>query len=449
MTTHVDQATIDKIAKEIAGFGADTKALSENTNRSLGEMRAIIDTLKGSVENADAVSKERIDRFATEIETKQAKLEGSLETLQAALDRPGAGWTGDAAAKEAEDAFNFHKVRLAKQGKLSVGTTIDVSEVDAKAIDNWNKHYSIYLRRDNNASHAAEFQAAMQTGVDPDGGYLVPTINSGRIISRIFETSPIRQFAEVMPIAGKEMTFERNDEEAAAGWVGETEPRTETTTPKLGVGKIAVHEMYAQPKVTQVLLEDAGVDVEAWLDGKVGDKFGRLEATAFINGDGNNKPRGFLTYPHGTSGATIEQVNSGSGTAITSDAIWNLVFALKDGYSANARHFMRRTTVRDVVKMKDGQGNYLWSKGDIVAGQPATLADYPVVRCEDMPSVAAGALAIAFGNMRAAYTILDRLGISVLRDALTAKPHILFYSRRRVGGDVVDFDALKFMTIAS
>jgi HK97 family phage major capsid protein len=448
MSTNVSQKTIDDIASDISKFGGNIQGLTDSTNRSLAEMRGLIDAHGTKASNEDAVLKERIDKFAAEIETKQGTLEGAVDALKAVMDRPTGAWKGEDGASEAAQAFAFHRTMLAKSGSLKVLNGAKPADVDHEAIRNWNAHYDLYLRRDTSASRTAEFVGALSTGSDPDGGYLVPEQNSARIITKIFETSPIRQYATVETIAGKDITFARDEDEAAFGWVGETDNRPETNTPRLGESKITAHEMYAKPKATQTLLEDAGIDAEAWLNRKVAERFGRAEAGAFVNGDGLNKPRGYMTYPNGTTGAAIEQIVSGNATQITGDSIWDLVFSVKDGFTANARHFMRRTTVRDVMKLKDGQGNYLWSQGDIVGGQPATLAGYAIVRAEDMPLNGAGALAIAFGDMAQAYTIIDRLGINVLRDPYSEKPFVQFYTRRRVGGDVLNFEALKLLRVS-
>jgi HK97 family phage major capsid protein len=207
--------------------------------------------------------------------------------------------------------------------------------------------------------------------------------------------------------------------------------------------------MFAEPRATQSMLEDAGLDIEAWIANKVGEKMGRIEATAFFTGTGVNQPRGLLTYASGTTNGTIEQIASGNATNVTADGLYNLVFSLKDYYTPNSRFLMKRLTVRNFLKLKDGNGQYIWQMGDIKTGQPSTLLGYPVERAEDMPTLEAGSLSVAFGDFRAAYTIVDRLGITLLRDNLTAKPYVKFYNRRRVGGDVVNFEAVKLLVTAA
>lgn len=457
MPTNITANTAEDIAKEIAKFGADAagaKALAESANRDLAAMRSEIDALRNK---SDPVALSKIDALATAVETKQATLEGNLkaandniEALKAHGRRPGvtdAGWSDSEAGKQAKAAFDFAKAKLANAGKLGVNTKI---EADVESYAAYESAFAPYMRARSENALPANFQAAMQTGSDPDGGYLVPSTMSSRMIKKIYETSNMRALATVETIGGKELEIPRDEGEFGyGGWVGETTAPTETTTSQLGVSKIFAHEMFAEPRVTQNMLEDAGLDIEAWVANKVGEKLGRIEATAFFTGTGVNQPRGLLTYANGTTNGTIEQVVSGGATTVTADAFFNLVFQLKDYYTQNARFLMKRTTVRDVMKLKDGQNNYLWQMGDVRGGVPSTLLGFAVERAEDMPTLAASSLSVAFGDFAAAYTIVDRLGITLLRDNLTAKPYVKFYNRRRVGGDVVNFEAVKLMVTSS
>jgi len=208
--------------------------------------------------------------------------------------------------------------------------------------------------------------------------------------------------------------------------------------------------LYAFPKATQKILDDAAINLEAWLSGKVSEKFARDEAAAFVNGDGVSKPRGFLTYLTGTTlPGTIEQVATGVSGAFAAapsggDVLIDALYGLKAQYRANATWFMNRATTKLARKLKDSDGSYIWSPG-IAAGQPASILGYPTASFEDMPDPAANSLSIAVGDMRAAYQIVDRVGIRVLRDPYTAKPYVGFYTTKRVGGDVVNFEALKIV----
>lgn len=271
------------------------------------------------------------------------------------------------------------------------------------------------------------------------------------MVQKVFETSPMRQYAAAQTIGTDALEGLYDLDEASAGWVGETESRPETDTPQLQRWRIPVHEQYAKPHATQKLLDDATIDMEAWLENKVRDKFARVENAAFVNGDGVNKPRGFLTYGAGTTlPGTIEQIATGVNGGFAAapdggDALIDLITALKMPYRASAVFAMNRTTTGAVRKLKDSDGAYLWRPG-IAAGQPATLLGYPQAPLEDMPDFnATGALAIAFGDFRQAYQIVDRMGIRVLRDPYSNKPYVQFYSTKRVGGDVVNFEALKLL----
>jgi HK97 family phage major capsid protein len=448
----VENAVIEQITKDITAFGSDITALKNSTQSDLKALRDAIDEQGKKI---DPLVTEKTDKLAASVEKKHEALEkglkavtDSLEKHEAVLKRPaGGGWANDPAVSDAKAAFNFHKAKLANEGKLHVSTKIEPDEAAYKA---YREAFAPYMRARSDGALPLQVQAALQTGSDPDGGYLVPVEVDSRIIKKVYETSNLRALATVVSISGKELEIPRDEGEFGfGGWVGETTAPSETATSQFGVSKIAAHEMFVEPRASQNMLEDAGLDIEAWIAQKVGEKMGRIEATAFFTGTGVNQPRGLLTYPAGTANGQIEQVISGGATSITSDAIYNLVFALKDYYTANSRFLMKRTTVRDVLKLKDGQGNYLWQMGDIRGGQPATILGFPVERCEDMPTIAASSLSVAFGDFRAAYTIVDRLGITLLRDNLTAKPFVKFYNRRRVGGDVVNFEAVKLMVTSA
>lgn len=448
----VTEQIVEQIANDVKKFGETAdglRAMNDNAKRELGELRAEIDKYGTKL---DAISVDKIDKIAASVEAQDAALEGlkglpeQVERIDAVLKRPGVngGWSGDDSTRKAKEAYDFHKALLANDNKLTIDSVI---EPDSAAYAEYEKSVSSYIRVRESKEH--QLYASLSTGSDPDGGYMVPTGRSARVIKKVYETSALRSFATVEQISGKELVIPRDEGEFGYGWAGETESPSETTTSQFGESKIAVHEMYAEPRATQQMLEDAGFDVEGWIDGKVGEKFGRVEATAFFTGNGVNKPKGLLTYANGTSGSTIEQVVSGAAANVTADGLYNLVFSLKDYYTQNARFMMKRTTVRDVMKIKSGDGSYIWQMGDIRNGQPSTLLSYEVARAEDMPTVEASALAIAFGDFASAYTIVDRLGITMLKDVYTAKPYVKFYHRRRVGGAVVNFEAVKIQKIAA
>ncbi|KKL46052.1 hypothetical protein LCGC14_2349480, partial [marine sediment metagenome] len=329
----------------------------------------------------------------------------------------------------------------------------DVDAADVEAFKLYSKHFPTYLRRDSGVFLRKMSVEKLETKLlsvdrDPGGGYWVKPEVSNRIVTKVFETSPVRQFAAIENIGSDSLEILADEDEAASGWVAEQESRSQTDTPDIGVRKIHAHELYAKPRATQKLLDDAGFDVEGWLARKVSEKFARDEATAFVTGTGVGRPRGFTTYADGTSTGTIEQIASGAAQLLTADGIFNLVYALKGPYLPNARFMGARLTHRDIRKLKDGDGRYLWEP-IFKVGQPATLIGYPIHQADDMASVSGGNLALAFGDFKAAYTIVDRKGIRVLRDPYTAKPYVVFYTTRRVGGDVVNFEAIKLQDIAA
>lgn len=311
-----------------------------------------------------------------------------------------------------------------------------------------------YMRKGRDAGLIAK---GMSVDSDPDGGYYVMPDTSGRIVQLVYETSPIRQVANVQTIGTDALEGGNDLDEASSGWVGERTSPTETDTPQIGEWRVPVHEQYAEPTATQKLLDDATINIEAWLSGKVSDVFARKENTAFVTGDGTLKPRGFLTYGHGVPSSStwdvIERIPSGTSGAFASsapgDALVETVFSLKSAYRAGAVWMMNRSTLAEVRKLKDGDGNYMLQPQFSQSGLGLSLLGFNVVEAEDMPDIAANSLSIAFGNFGLGYQIVDRAGIRVLRDPYTAKPKVKFYTTKRVGGDVVNFEALKLVRFAS
>jgi len=294
---------------------------------------------------------------------------------------------------------------------------------------------------------------------DPQGGYLVPPDVSSRIVKRQFDTTPMRQLATVMSISSEAVEMLRDTNEADAQWISELGTRADTDQGAIGRIRIAVHELYAQPKATQKLLDDSIMNVEDWLINRVSDRFSRRENTAFVNGDGVGQPRGFLSYTTAaTSDATrswgvLEHVATGTDAAFSSsngaDVLITLMNKLRAGYLAKAAWLMPRSVVDNIRKFKEsGTGAYIWQPS-LQAGTPATILGYPVILADDMPAISSGSLSVAFGNFEEGYTIVDRIGLQTLRDPYTAAPFVKFRCSKRVGGDVVNFEAIKVLKFAT
>lgn len=297
---------------------------------------------------------------------------------------------------------------------------------------------------------------AMSAGSNADGGYLVPTELEHEIGQRLAAISPIRAIASVREISGGVYKKPFMTAGPATGWVGETDSRTQTTSPTLDALSFPAMELYAMPAATATLLDDSAVNIDEWIASEVELTFAVQEGAAFVNGDGSSKPKGFLQYDTvaNTSWAwgKLGHVASGTSAAFPeddpSDLLVDTIYALKAGYRQNGTFVMNRKTQAAIRKFKDTGGSYLWQP-PAQAGGRASLMTFPLVEAEDMPDIGANSLSIAFGDFRRGYLIVDRLGVRVLRDPYSAKPYVLFYTTKRVGGGVQDFDAIKLVKFAA
>ncbi len=319
------------------------------------------------------------------------------------------------------------------------------------------KAFAAYLRSgDDDALRGLSLEGkALNTAVAAEGGYLVDPQTSETVRSVLQSTASIRQVANVVHVEATSFDVLIDHGEPGSGWASETANLTETATPQIDRISIPLFELAAMPKASQRLLDDSAFDVEGWLARRIAEKFARAEAAAFVSGDGVDKPTGFLTHPAVANDAwawgSLGYVATGAdgdfaGTS-PADAIVDLVYALEAGYRANASFVMNSKTAGAVRKMKDADGRFLWTDG-LQAGEPARLMGYPVLIAEDMPDIASGSYAVAFGDFNAGYTVAERPDLRVLRDPFSAKPHVLFYASRRVGGDVSDFAAIKLLKFA-
>lgn len=316
------------------------------------------------------------------------------------------------------------------------------------------KAFNAYVRSgDDEGLRGLEVESkSMSTAVNSDGGYLVDPQTADQIKSVLNSSASIRSISSVVHVDGTSYDVLIDHADIGAGWATETASITETDTPQVDRITIPLNELSALPKASQRLLDDAAFDIEGWLAGRIANKFARAEAASFINGDGVDKPRGFLNHTavddDSWSWGNLGYVASGEAGVITADAIIDLVYKLGAEYRANGTFVMNSKVAGEVRKMKDQDGRFLWADS-LAAGEPAQLLGYPVLVAEDMPDAAEDSFSIAFGDFQAGYTVAERPDLRILRDPFSAKPHVLFYASKRVGGDVSDFAAIKLLKLGT
>lgn len=409
---------------------------------------------KGTTDPLAVEERAKINKRLDELADALKKSNSAIEEVEKKFNRPGALISPDEAKKQAAELNMMNVTRRAyAQQKGWPQPELLTWEQYQDGKKAWDR----YVRYGNDTISEQERTAikAMSVGSDPDGGYLVPADTSGRMVEKIFESSPMRQVADVQVIGRDALEGLTDKDEANSGWVAEMGTRGTSATPQIAKWRIPVHEQYAMPEVTQQLLDDAAVDVEGWLLRKSADKFARTENTAFVAGDGVGKPRGFTTYGTSTSGdstrqwGTLQVINTGTNASFGAgtsgiDKLIDTVHSLKAAYRTGATWAMSRATVGEVRKLRDGSGAYAWLPS-MSESQPASLLGYGITEMEDMPAIGTATLSIAFANFKLGYQVVDRQGIRLLRDPYTNKPFIRLYQTKRVGGDVLHFEAIKFV----
>jgi len=378
------------------------------------------------------------DRLA-ELERRSADVvtEEKVDRINKALDEQ----------KHALDELTLAAARPSIAGAAEKKATLQARESKAA--------FERYIRQ-GDASGLFELKA-MSVGSNQDGGYTVPLEIEQTIDRVLAKVSPMRAIASVRQIGSNVYRKPITTTGAAAGWLAtETTAPTQTNAPTLSAIDFPTMELYAMPAATQTLLDDSQVDLEQWLAGEVQTVFAEQEGAAFITGNGTTQPKGFLSETivadASWTWAKLGYIASGADGAFAatdpSDALVTLAYAPKQAYRAGGSWVMNRKTEAAIRKFKDSQHNYIWQPG-AAAGQPATLLGYPVAEAEDMPDIASNAYAIAFGDFARGYLIVDRVGVRVLRDPYSAKPYVLFYTTKRVGGGVQNFEAIKLMKFAA
>jgi HK97 family phage major capsid protein len=325
-----------------------------------------------------------------------------------------------------------------------------------QATDEQKTAFVSWMRRGDRAVDAVK---GMRVSDNENGGYLVPDAVTGPLVQRLFDGSPMRQVARVQSITGNAVEGVVSYGQLEVEWLDEVSASSDPTTPTLKKYRIEVNNQRSSPRIGPSMLEDAAYNVEQWLSDAIARDFALSEQTAFITGSGVGRPRGITTY---TTAATadssrawgqLEHVKTGTSGGFGSNAngtdkLIELIGKLKAGYRAGAVFMMSKATLAATRVLKTSGGDYIWQPST-QAGNPSALLGYPVVEAEDVPAVGADSLSIAFGNFGSGYMIVDRVGLSVLRDPFSNNPYITFHATRRVGGGVVDFDAIKFLKFSA
>ena len=312
--------------------------------------------------------------------------------------------------------------------------------------------FDAYVRKGDERGLMRIEEKAYNITTGADGGFLVPAEVAADIGRRLAKISPIRSIATVRQVSASILKKPFSLTGPATGWVAEAAVRPQTNSGTLAELQFPTMELYAMPAATAALLDDGIIDMDSWIASEVETAFAEQESQAFVTGDGIAKPRGFLDYPTvaealwawGNLGQIATGVSGAFPASNPSDILMELMYALKSGYRQNASWVMSRQTQAAIRKLKDTTGNYLWTPPAAI-GERAMLMGFQLVEAEHMPDISANAKAIAFGDFQRGYLVVDRVGIRILRDPYSAKPYVMFYTTKRVGGGVQDFDAIKIL----
>ena len=405
------------------------------------EIKGLVDSIQQAFTDFKKINDERLTKLEKgegigDFEAKLAKVQGDL-----------------AKALDLKKDIDRLESKTNLQGLLGGGTKADANP-DKVAYK--QAFIDRFVRKGEDSAELRGLQAkAWSVGTPADGGYALPEQIDREIEKLLRDISPIRQYANVVTVGTSDYKKLVNVNGIASGWVGETAARPATNTSQLAEVAPPMGEIYANPQVTQQSLDDLFFDVEGELQAQLMEELALQEGAAFVTGNGTNKPKGFLAYTtaatadSGRAFATLEHIATGvSGDFAASnkaDIFYSCAAALKRGYRAGAVWMMNKATMFEVMRFKDGQGQYLWQPYLSDSGLGLRMLGWAVVESEDMPAKAANSLSIAFGNFKRGYTIVDRMGMRMLRDPYSNKPYVGFYTTKRVGGAVVNSEAIKLI----
>lgn len=457
-------AFMQRLATSTALGGPRLETRKEPT---LGELNATIEKIANVVEQmrqknderltaiekkgtADPLDNETIKNMQAEI----AELKTTREAIEELRKKMGRPQVGAGEAKQMTPEQKEHRIAL--RGYLR--------NPDSRAAqDRLQRAEKAAIEAEGKAA-GEEFETrAVATTSDGAGGYAVPEVISTQIQKNLLEISPLRNLVSVVQVGSKDWKELVDKNGATYGWVGETDTRTETNTPTLDQVAPTFGMLMAYPKATEESLSDMFFDVEAWLAGAITEGFAAGEENAIVNGNGTNKPTGFLTgTPVSTGDASrafgvLQYVATGvagdwkafaAGTASQLDTFSQVIYQMKKGYRANARWLMSKATAGEVMLFKDGESRYVWQQS-VLEGQPDRLLGYPVSESEEMPVKAANAFPVAFGDFKAGYVLCDLVGFRITRDEITTPGYVKWYARRRLGGKIRKSEAIKLIKMAA
>jgi len=421
----------DALQAEVKALGTGSGELTAKVDK----MNTVLDSLEGKIDarqdkdEADTARQELLttaekaykdirDEVAASNVTLQGKFKAEMDDIKAMLTRRGVASEGD------EKAADLVRRKQAFFGAL-------------RHNPRGNKSLEEYLSPD--------VFKALTVSDDTTGGYLAPVEYVMEILTDVLEFSPIRALARIRTTSRTEIQIPKRTTRSSASWVQEVGTRTETTNPAWGMERMPVDEMFGMTKISKQDLEDSAFDLEAFVREEVSEQFGVLEGTAFCAGTGQGQPEGILTH------ASVANVISGHATQITADGMIELYYALKEPYVPNATFVMQRATIKEIRKLKDAQGQYLWMPSLKTEAEPATILDRPYASAPDMPAIGNNLYPVVFGDFRRGYLIVDRIVMEMMTDPYTSKATgmVEFSARRRVGGGVVQAEALKKLKISA
>ncbi len=432
--------SVEKLLQQLETMGKDFESFKKDNDAQLKELRA-----KGSV---DPILKEKVDKnneglTALTESVEQLKKEIKLSKAKNDIET--------ASVEEKTEKFKLYKgIPEYRQHFFD-----EKGNYNNESSKKYSDVLSKYMRKglvglNSDEREQIENYKSMNVGSDSAGGYLVRPEVGEMIVHTQVETSPWLRYVDMINISTDAIEYPTTNRRQPATRTYETGARSETTAATFGMVRIEAKEAYSRPKVTQKFLDDAAIDVEAFLAGMAGDEFGYLYNSELATGDGILTLRGILTFAHTATDEVgkVEQIAGGHASLMNDpDKFIDMQAALKPAYLPMSRWFGRRATEAVVRKMKDGEGNYLWQPG-LTLAQPNTLLGHEFVKCEDMSAIGVNALPLAFGDLKH-YKVVKRIGMRVLRNPYSEEPFVRFTFTERTGGNLLIHESLKLLKIAT